>query len=230
MTDAAQLQRAGFARLQAAASAAACSRVGELLAAAAPQRRQHRQTDYALREPLERCPAAAEIALPLLLPLARDFLGDAARPIGSTWFDKPAGANWLVAPHQDLVLPFYARGEAAGVTGWTTKQGIPYALPPDELLATLLALRLHLDDCPIANGALAVIPGSHQRGRLSPAALRELPPAAFTPCPAAAGDVLATRPLLVHRSSPAKSPTHRRVLHVVFAATPPPPQLAWRKP
>ena len=207
--------------------------MGELLAAAAlPQRRQqrHRHPDYALREPLERCPPVDEAALPVLLPLARSFLGESARPIASTWFDKPAGANWLVAPHQDLAQPFHARGEAAGVTGWTTKQGIPYALPPDELLASLLALRLHIDDCPADNGALAVVPGSHQLGRLSPAQLRELPPAAFTPCPAAAGDVLAMRPLLVHRSSPAKSPTHRRVLHVVFAATPAPPPLAWRKP
>jgi hypothetical protein len=45
--------------------------------------------------------------------------------------------------------------------------------PPIAVLERMLALRVHLDDCDVWNGALRVMAGSHQSGRLSPEAISE---------------------------------------------------------
>ena len=83
----------------------------------------------------------------------------------------------------------------------------------------MLTLRIHLDPCGEENGPLRVIPGSHRAGKLDPEAIAgcaEL--GSEVPCPADVGDVLMMRPLLLHASSPAVVPGHRRVVHLEFAA------------
>lgn len=42
------------------------------------------------------------------------LLGDAARAVRAVLFDKTAGANWLVAWHQDRTIPVKERCEALG--------------------------------------------------------------------------------------------------------------------
>jgi hypothetical protein len=160
--------------------------------------------------------------------LASEALGADAFPINVTAFDKTPEANWKVPGHQDLMVPVESRRDVPGWDGWTTKAGVLYAEPPAEILGQLVALRLHLDDCPVSNGPLAVVPGSHRRGKLRDAELAALAPESFVPCAAAAGDVLLMRPLLVHRSGQAEAPRRRRVLHVVYAADDPAPRLHWR--
>ena len=162
--------------------------------------------------------------------LAREILGPGARPINILYFDKMAGANWKVPGHQDRMMPVERQepGEGDGYTGWCTKAGVVHVEPPVEVLAELVALRIHLDDCPASNGALAVVPGSHQRGKLTDAELSGIDPASFVVCEARAGDVLAIRPLIVHRSSPAEHPDHRRVLHVIYAPDDPAGPVRWR--
>jgi hypothetical protein len=161
--------------------------------------------------------------------LAGQALGRAALPINALLLDKTAGSNWKVPGHQDLMMPVAREEPEAGFTGWCTKGGVVHVEPPVEVLAGLVALRIHLDDCPRSNGALAVVPGSHRRGKLRDAALAEFPLEAFTACQAVAGDVLAMKPLLVHRSSPAESPGHRRVLHVVYASDEPGHLVRWKR-
>ena len=46
-------------------------------------------------------------------------------------------------------------------------------------------------------------------------------------CTAKAGDVLVMRPLLLHSSSPAMQPLHRRVIHTEYAAIALPEGLEW---
>jgi hypothetical protein len=46
-------------------------------------------------------------------------------------------------------------------------------------------------------------------------------------CDARAGDVLIMRPLLLHASSPAAEPVHRRVIHIEYAVDELPPPLEW---
>src|SRR5262249_13104895 len=90
------------------------------------------------------------------------------------------------------------------------------------------ALRIHIDPCPAENGALWVVPGTHWRGKLSDAEILELHGSKFAVCEAGAGDVMFMRPLLVHRSSAARSPAHRCVLHVVYAIDQPGEQIRWK--
>ena len=94
----------------------------------------------------------------------------------------------------------------------------------------MITLRLHLDHCGENNGPLQVIPGSHRHGRLNEETIAELC-ASNAPkiCSLPAGGVLVMRPLLLHASSPASSPSHRRVLHLEFAAKPLPHGLEWHQ-
>jgi ectoine hydroxylase-related dioxygenase (phytanoyl-CoA dioxygenase family) len=108
------------------------------------------------------------------------------------------------------------------------KEGVVHVHPPVPVLERMIAARLSLDDCGHYDGALRVLPGTHRRGRLDAATIRRCArdiPAAT--CPAAAGDLLLMRPLLLHASSPAARPVRRRVLHVEFAREPLPPGLEW---
>ena len=84
-------------------------------------------------------------------------------------------------------------------------------------LERVIALHIHLDDCEDDNGPLEVIPGSHLSGRLDTAAMRALV-ATSSPllCLAVRGDIVAVRPLLVHRSQRARLPSPRRTLHLEY--------------
>jgi hypothetical protein len=182
----------------------------------------------AVRDVLQRCPGLrAMLAAMPLHAVVLNLLAGEAFPIACYLFDKRQGNNWVVAAHQDLALPVASRVEAEGFTGWTTKGGVPHVLPPDRVLQQLLVLRLHLDDCPADQGALAVLPGSHRAGRRSPAELAALRAEQFTVVPANRGDLVLMRPLLVHRSAPTANAGRRRVLHVVYASGHPSP-LRWR--
>jgi len=152
---------------------------------------------------------SAEVAL--LLP-------ERLRLVRAILFDKVPGANWPVPWHQDLSIIVQEKVELAGWGPWSVKAGSIHVQPPATFMEHMLALRLHLDDCPAENGALKVLPGTHTRGRISAAdipTLREQIPEHV--CPAHKGDVLLMRPLLLHASSPAAEPTHRRVVHLEFA-------------
>ena len=77
---------------------------------------------------------------------------------------------------------------------------------------------LHLDDCDESNGPLRVIPGSHGQGILSSEQIaRHRQETAEVVCTVPAGGALVMAPLLLHASSRARSPSHRRVLHLEFA-------------
>ena len=155
-----------------------------------------------------------------LLDLATATLGLPAVPYRATLFDKSPGANWLVVWHQDTALPLRYRREAPGWGPWSTKAGVLYAHAPATALQQVVALRVHLDDSTSRNGPLRVIPGSHERGVLSDAAIQEL--VAGQPvheCTVPRGGVLMMRPLLVHASSKSVVPAPRRVLHLEYAST-----------
>lgn len=155
-----------------------------------------------------------------LVTLASDLLGGSARPFKGTLFDKSPTTNWLVTWHQDLAVPVRARVEAAGWGPWTTKGGRVYALAPAEVLAGVVALRVHLDDNNSDNGPLKVLPDTHRLGRLAEARIAEL--AQSTPaveCLVPAGGIVALRPLTVHASSKSTSAVPRRVLHLEYATS-----------
>jgi hypothetical protein len=75
-----------------------------------------------------------------------------------------------------------------------------------------------------------VLPGSHRAGRLGPddiTAWRER--GSPVECLVPRGGLLVMRPLLLHASSPASAPAHRRVLHLEYAAESLPDGLEWHE-
>ena len=97
------------------------------------------------------------------------------------------------------------------------KDGIHYARPPEFVLKQLLAVRLHLDDCDETNGPLRVSPGTHNFGIMETAAISDLIARhGEATCIAKKGELVLMRPLILHASSQATEPKHRRILHFVY--------------
>jgi ectoine hydroxylase-related dioxygenase (phytanoyl-CoA dioxygenase family) len=166
-----------------------------------------------------RVPAIRTLAEdPRLLALAAEMLGAPSLPYKATLFDKSPSSNWLVTWHQDLALPVRHRIDVPGWGPWTDKGGRLHALAPADVLARIVALRMHLDDSTSENGPLRVLPDTHRDGRLSEARIAALArEVSSIECVASAGDVIAMRPLLLHASSKSASPLPRRVIHIEYA-------------
>ena len=136
-------------------------------------------------------------------------------------FDKTEKTNWKVTWHQDVMFPFAEPVCTAGHDLPTKKDGVDYARPPRTVLEHMLAVRLHLDDCDETNGPLRVSPGTHRAGILKRAEIAAMVGRhGAVACVARVGDALLMRPLLLHASSLAREPKHRRVLHIVYSGTP----------
>ena len=138
--------------------------------------------------------------------------------VKATLFDKTGEANWRVQWHQDRLIAVRERLDVPGYARWTKKEGLLHVEPPATVLAQMIAIRVHLDECGPTNGPLRVIAGSHRAGKLSESDLA----AAVADREAVElyvprGAMLLIRPLLVHSSSPAATPEHRRVLHIELA-------------
>jgi hypothetical protein len=155
--------------------------------------------------------------------VARSVLGDGAFPMDAIFFDKRPDANWTVPGHQDRLMPV-----AEVVPEGRMRDGVPCVRASADVLGTLLALRLHFDSCGKRSGALQIVPGSHRLGVVPDRALAEVGLDRYQTCPAAPGDVLLMRPLVLHRSSPSQDTGGRRVLHVVYAAEQPRAGYQWR--
>ncbi|MGV3771863.1 MAG: phytanoyl-CoA dioxygenase family protein [Verrucomicrobiales bacterium] len=176
----------------------------------------------------KRIPAVAEFLQRAAAHSSIHEVMEDAFPVRSILFDKTADKNWGVAWHQDLSICVKERHEVTGFSAWSIKEGVMHVQPPPELLERMLTIRLHLDDCGEENGPLQVIRGSHRHGRLSSdeiATWRN--EGSIVTCSVQAGGAVFMKPLILHSSSPAKSPLHRRVLHIEFAAEPLPEPLSW---
>jgi hypothetical protein len=155
-----------------------------------------------------------------MLAIARRFVGTGATAFRATFFDKSPASNWLVPWHQDTALPLACPVDDPEWGPWSTKGGVLYAHAPAWALERIVALRVSLDDSTSANGPLRVIPGSHTRGVLGDDEIERLArETSAVDCVAAAGGVVAMRPLTVHASSKSVCDQPRRVLHVEYAAS-----------
>jgi hypothetical protein len=164
--------------------------------------------------------------LPLVTSVARSLkeeliaagtLPGAAVAIQAIAFDKTPDTNWKVAWHQDLMFPLAGPATASGYELPVKKAGIDYARPPLPVLEGLLAVRLHLDPCGPANGPLKVCAGSHRHGLIDSARCADWATShGETLALAGEGEAILMRPLLLHASSQATEPAHRRVLHLVY--------------
>lgn len=186
-----------------------------------------------LRNVFETIPASRDFVLSSAVRrLVAPILGENYFAVRALVFDKNSsstvGANWKVPFHQDLTIAVWEKAEVPGFSAWSIKARVPHVQPPIEILEKMLTVRLHLDDCDADNGALRVLPGSHQSGRLSASDIQQQRQTQNEEtCVVPAGGVLLMRPLLLHASSAARTPRRRRVLHLEFSSEELPHGLKW---
>ncbi len=187
----------------------------------APERAGHRNI-LALSPMVERLAHSLEIHA-----LVDPILGANARVVSGILFDKQPTANWKVRWHQDLTIAVNQRLELPDYQPWSLKDGIQHVQPPVAILEQMLAVRIHLDRTDATNGALRVIPGSHRDGKLTQLEIDRWKQSGEITCACDAGSILLMRPLLLHASSAALVPSHRRVIHLEYAGCDLPAGLDW---
>ncbi|WKZ59133.1 MAG: WYL domain-containing protein [Cyclobacteriaceae bacterium] len=143
------------------------------------------------------------------------------------YFDKSPEANWYVTWHQDTTINVKERIETEGFTCWT-KKSIGYSVcPPEEVLQQTVTFRIHLDDTNEQNGALKVVPGSHNK-KLSPSEIQLITQNSIPfVCDVGICGIHIMKPLLLHASSKATKQKHRRVIHLEFNTLELPNGLKW---
>ena len=82
-------------------------------------------------------------------------------------FDKTPDSNWKVPWHQDVAIAVAARHDEPGFGPWSVKDGVVHVQLPAEVLAGMVTVRVHLDDCAADNGPVRVLPQTHSLGKLS---------------------------------------------------------------
>jgi len=220
----------GFLLREALLSSAECDALSAgLMALLAEQQKLAPKIRAGLRNILRLSQGVSSMARsPKLLDFAGELTGGDAFPVRAVLFDKTAGANWSAPWHQDMAIAVAQRIDTHGFGPWSVKDGIVHVQPPCEILANMVAVRIHLDDCQVDNGALKVVPGSHLHGELSTEAINQWTESHKpVTCELLKGGVLAMRPLVLHSSTRAASPRHRRVLHIEYASDELPNGLRW---
>ena len=140
----------------------------------------------------------------------------ASQPVLCTYYRNDTGSNEAVGLHRGLHLPLAARCDSTQFSNWTDMQGIPHARATRELLATLLAVRVHVDTCDIGDGELCVVPGSHAGADVD---------AERVACTCSRGSAIVFSPLLLHASPASAHP--RRVLQFLFGPSDLPGGARW---
>lgn len=151
-----------------------------------------------------------------MLTLLREVLGDGVGLVRALFFDKPPERTWNLPWHKDTAISVKDNSaKSQAFSRPTIKAGIPHVIACDDLLRQMLTLRIHLDEVTDENGPLRVIPESHVASDSVGVGIDR----AVT-IHAAAGGVLAMRPLISHASGASLEGTirHRRILHLEFAS------------
>lgn len=143
------------------------------------------------------------------------------------FFDKTPESNWYVTWHQDIIIHVKEKIETEGFTAWTKKKGEHGVCPPERILKDTITVRIHLDDADETNGALKIVPGSHQK-KLSDEAIALITQNSIPHvCEVKACSIHLMKPLVLHASAKATSQKHRRVIHLEFNAQELPNGLEW---
>lgn len=213
--DRERFESAGFTMVPALLSAVEV----QLLISAIEERTGTERGRGGVRDVLDHMPELRAVALhPKVRAIVESVLGCDAFLVRSILFDKTEASNWKVPWHQDITIAVYERRDSEGYGPWSTKAGVLHVQPPTDVLERMVTIRIHLDACPAANGALRVMEGSHRLGRINQNyAERHVDESSAITCEAQVGEALVMRPLLLHASSPSAHPGHRRVLHFDFA-------------
>ncbi len=222
----------GFAVLPDVIDNDTCRAFVEAIEQASAASASFRQTNdlFAIRNLLQEVPDLAKrLWTPPVNRLLDDVVGCGTNCVRAIYFDKPAGSNWVVPWHQDVQISVDRREPVARWSNWTQRHGQWSVQPSQYYLRYLTTVRIHVDDCDWTNGALKVIPGSHNRGVLTDANLRALDKTTAVTCCVPKGGLLIMKPLLVHSSGKSISSNNRRVIHLELTDRRLPKGLQWRE-
>lgn len=182
---------------------------------------------FAIRQFLKEIPAVIPAVLNAKLnAVITDLFGEGYVPVKSIYFDKPGDSNWFVSYHQDLTISVKEKAETSGFGPWTVKQQQYAVQPPLNILEQNFTIRIHLDDTNANNGALRVVPGSHNKGIYRPETIDWTTETEET-CDVPKGGIMIMRPLLLHASSRTTNQQKRRVVHIEFSNQSLPAPLQW---
>ncbi len=182
---------------------------------------------HAIRNLLEKIPALKKIIFNSNLLSILRRMNQGLFLTKAIFFDKSPEANWYVTWHQDLTINVKDKIEAEGFTGWTKKDDGCGVCPPEEILKNTITIRIHLDDTDEENGALRVVPGSHNK-KLNSSEIQLITQNSIPfVCDVAMCGIHIMKPLLLHASSKATNQKHRRVLHLEFNSIDLPVGLEW---
>ena len=217
-----KMQGDGFAVVKRVLEPNAVDELTDAIQSAQPAR-------HGMRNLFEQVPLTRSLVThPVIAALVEAVLGPSAFAVRAILFDKIKGSNWHVGWHQDQAIAIKQRLDAPGFGPTSIKDGVPHTRASEAVLSNMLAVRIHLDDCGPDNGPLRCSPGSHRSGRLNPdQAHAEKQRLGEQVCLVPRGGALLMRPLCLHASSPAKSPSHRRVIHIEFANGELPEPMDW---
>lgn len=145
--------------------------------------------------------------------------------VKSIYFDKPKTSNWYVAYHQDLTISVDSKQDVPGFGPWTIKQNLFAVQPTRNILENILTSRIHLDETNSQNGALKVIPRSHNKGIYKPP--MDWSEESEAICEVPKGGIMIMKPLLLHSSGRTTNGLKRRVIHIEFSDMSLPDGLTW---
>ena len=150
------------------------------------------------------------------------------KPVRLIAFDKSASNNWTLPWHQDRVIAVREKHEVPGFTNWSRKGSVWHVEPPLDLVRRMIFLRIHIDASTAENGAMEIVPGSHDHGLIpSPSVSSYAGSHTTEVMEAEPRDILALAMLTLHRSRPSQSTDRRRVLRLDLADFDLPKPLAW---
>jgi hypothetical protein len=172
------------------------------------------------RRPVPLAPLQAWLADTALPDRMAALLGPGARPVRALLMGKGRSEerdqDWEIDWHRDTTFAVRFPKAVPGFDGWVDKGPFWQVRAPEELVARVRSLRLHLDDSGLATGPLRVKPGSHQGTEAEPLEVH-----------AKRGDAILMHPLLLHASARPATLAPRRVLHLEWAAFDLPGGLEW---
>jgi len=184
---------------------------------------------FGIREFLKSNPELNPVIFNQKLKTLLQKIAPKAQVIKSIYFDKPPSANWIVNWHQDLTINVDRKIEAKKFKNWRVLKERTIVQPPLEILENIFTIRIHLDDCTVANGALRIFEKSHQLGVIRLNDGLEKFASSEKICEVPAGGVLIMKPLLLHASRRTENNLNRRVIHIEFCDKNLPSGLDWKE-
>ena len=182
---------------------------------------------FAIRQFLKAIPDVHHLVFnDRLKEVVREFFGEDYFVVKSIYFDKPTASNWYVAYHQDLTISVDQKVEMENFGPWTTKQNQFAVQPPIDILENIFTIRIHLDETDENNGALRVVPKSHQKKIYRPETI-DWTVETETTCCVSKGGIMIMKPLLLHSSGRTTNDRKRRVIHLEFSNRELPVSLNW---